>query len=125
MNTRTYYLRRSARISKLDHVTNKDSRKNEGKGKYLGKNIFRYSEHVLRKGDKRWPKTSRLWKPDGIRKQSRPKTTWKQNMVTEVQLRRLRFEYAEDRQLWSFGTGKCRDLYNPEDRLLVLLNSNQ
>ncbi|KAJ9582946.1 hypothetical protein L9F63_022707 [Diploptera punctata] len=108
------YLRRSARKSKLEHVTNNEIRNimeaeeniieriEEKKLKWLG--------HVLRMEDERWPKQLYQWHPTRRRKRGRQKLTWKENMKTLMQARGLSIEDAQDHRLWRFGTGRWQQL---------------
>jgi hypothetical protein len=63
------YLRRSARVSRLEHVSNEEIRKRmdvEGSAiERIQKGGLNWSGHVLRMRDERWPQQMYKWKPQG------------------------------------------------------------
>jgi hypothetical protein len=104
------YLRRSARLFRLEHISNQEirTRMNAEESiidiiKNKGLNWF---GHVLRMEEDRWPKQLYQWKPPGKRKQGRPKKSWREEMMTTMQSRGLNTEYAQDRRLWRIGMGR-------------------
>jgi hypothetical protein len=104
------YLRRSARVSRLEHMNNEEIRKRmdaeESAIERIQKRGLNWFGHVLRMGNERWPQQMYKWKPPGKRKRERPKNSWFEGIVTAMKNRGLAFEDAQDRQLWKMGTGR-------------------
>jgi hypothetical protein len=71
------YLRRSARVSRLEHISNEEIRKRmdvEGSAiERIQKRGLNWFGHALRTGDERWPQQMYKWKPPEKRKRGRPK----------------------------------------------------
>jgi hypothetical protein len=105
-----FHIYRSARVSRLEHISNEEIRKRmdveESAIERIQKRGLNCSGHVLRMGDERWPQQMYKWKPPGKRKPGRPKKSRLKGMVTEMKNRGLTFEDAQDRQLWKMGTGR-------------------
>jgi hypothetical protein len=61
------YLRRSARVSRLEHMSNEEIRRRmaaeESAIERKQKRGLNWSGHVLRMGDERWPQQMYKWKP--------------------------------------------------------------
>jgi hypothetical protein len=98
------YLRRSARISRLDKIRNEAIRTKMG----IKKNIvqeteeqqLRWSGHVKRMKDGKIVKQVAEWKPQGKRKRGRPIDTRKDGIRESIKRRELKDEECMDRDLW-------------------------
>jgi hypothetical protein len=90
------YLRRSARISRMDKIRNEAIRTKMG----IKKNIVQETEeqqlrwygHVKRMEDGKIVKQVAEWKPQRKRKRGRPIKTWKDGMRESVKRRELKDE---------------------------------
>jgi hypothetical protein len=103
------YLRRSVRVSRLEHISNQEIRTRMNAEESI---IYRIKNkglnwfgHVLRMEEERWPKQLNLWKPPGKRKR-RPNKSWREEMMTAMRSRGLNIEDAQDRRLWRIGMGR-------------------
>jgi hypothetical protein len=104
------YLRRSARVSRLEHISNQEIRTRLNAEESIIDRIknkgLNWFGHVLRMEEERWPKQLYQWKPPGKRKRGRPSKSWREEMMTAMQSRGLSIEDAQDRRLWRTGTGR-------------------
>jgi hypothetical protein len=106
------YLRRSARVSRLEHISNQEIRTRMNAEESI---IYRIKNkglswfgHVLRMEEERWPKQLYQWKPPGKRKRGRPRKSRRKEMMAAMQSRGLNIEDAQDRRLWRIVTGRQR-----------------
>jgi hypothetical protein len=98
------YLRRSARISRMDNIRNEAIRTKIG----IKKNIVQETEeqqlgwcdHVKRMEDGKTVKQVAEWKLQGKRKRGRPVNTWTDGIRESVKRRELKDEECMDRDLW-------------------------
>ena len=85
-------------------ISNKDLWKVTGQ-EYINfeirKRKFSWIGHTLRKEDGEIPKAALLWNPQGNRKRSRPRNSWRRSVIKEAgrSWNELRF-LAADRQKW-------------------------
>jgi hypothetical protein len=104
------YLRRSARVSRLQHISNQEIRTRMNAEERIIDRIknkgLNWFGHVLRMDEERWPKQLYQWKPPEKRKRRRPKKSWREEMMTAMQSSGLNIEDAQDRRLWRIGTGR-------------------
>jgi hypothetical protein len=104
------YLRRSVRVSRLEHISNQEIRTRMNAEESIIDRIKNkgpsWFGHVLRMEEERWPKQLYQWKPPGKRKRGRPNKSWREEVMTTVQSRGLNIEDAQDRWLWRTGTGR-------------------
>jgi hypothetical protein len=104
------YLRRSARASRLEHISNQEIRTRmnaeESIIDTIKNNGLNWFGQVLRIEEKRWPQQLYQWKPPGKRKRGRPKKSWREEMMTAMQSSGLNIEDAQHRRLWRIGTGR-------------------
>jgi hypothetical protein len=104
------YLRRSARVSRLEHVSNQEIRTRMNAEESIIDRIknkgLNWFGHLLKMEVDRWPKQLYQWKPPGKRKRGRPNKSWREEMMTAMQSRRLNIEDAQDRRLWRIRTGR-------------------
>jgi hypothetical protein len=103
-------LRRSARVSRLEHISNQEIRTRMNAEKSIIDRIknkgLKWFGHVLRMEEERWPKQLYHWKPPGKRKRGRPRKSWREEMMPAMQSRGLSIEDAQDRRLWRTDTGR-------------------
>ena len=71
------YLRRSARVSRLDHIKNQEIRNRMDAEETVLERIERkglqWFGHLMRMDEGRWPKQIYEWKPPGRRRRGKPK----------------------------------------------------
>jgi hypothetical protein len=71
------FLRRSGRVSRLEHISNQEIRTRMNAEESIIDRIknkgLSWFGHVLRMEEERWPKQLYQWKPPGKRKRGRPK----------------------------------------------------
>jgi hypothetical protein len=98
------YLRRSARISRMDKIRNEAIRTKMGINKNIVQEIekqqLRCYSHVKRMEDGKIVKQVAEWKPQGKRKRGRPFNTWKDGIRESMKRRELKDEECMDRDLW-------------------------
>lgn len=106
------YLRRSAGISKRDHITNEEIRnKMKAQETVLDRielGSLKWFGHLMRMEESRWPSRIFRWKPPGRRKKGRPRRSWNEGIRAAMEARGLTAEDAEDRVAWRIGTGRRR-----------------
>ena len=108
-------LRRSARISKLDRKTNEYIRgKMDAQDMILDditrKQLIWYG-HVERMDPTRLPKIMIHLKPEGRKKQGRPRRTWKDGIYTAMNERDLRMGEWNNRRQWNMAVGRRRQAF--------------
>jgi hypothetical protein len=89
------YLRRSARISRMDKIINEAIRTKMGKKKNIVQEIeeqLRWYGHVKRMEGGKTVKQVAEWKPQGKRKRGRPINTWKDGIRESMKRRELKEE---------------------------------
>jgi hypothetical protein len=111
-------LRRSAKISKLDGITNEYIRgKMDAQGTILDdiirKQLIWYG-HVDRMDPTRLPKIIISWKHEG-KKRGRPRRTWRDGIVTAMSERGLRMGEWSNRRHWSMEVGRRRQTFQNRD----------
>jgi hypothetical protein len=98
------YLRRSARISRMDKIRNEAIRTKMGIKKNIVQEIeeqqLRWSGHVKRMEDGKIVRRVAEWKPQGKRKRGRPINTWTDGIRESMKRRELKDEECRDRDLW-------------------------
>jgi hypothetical protein len=99
------YLRRSARISRMDKIRNEAIRTKMGTKKNIMQEIeeqqLRWYGHVKRMEDGKTVKQVAEWKPQGEKKRGRPvNNTWKDGIRKSMKRRELKDEECMDRDLW-------------------------
>jgi hypothetical protein len=104
-------LRRSARTSKPDRKSNEIIRgKMDAQDMILDeitrKQVIWYG-HVERMDPTRLPKIMIHWEPEGRKKRSRPRRTWKEGIYRAMKERDLRMGEWNRRQ-WSMAAGRRR-----------------
>jgi hypothetical protein len=104
------YLRRSARVSRLEHISNQEIRIRMNAEESITDRIknkgLNWFGHVLKMEEERWSKQIYQWKPPWKSKRGRPNKSWREEMMTAMQSRGLNIEDAQDRRLWRTGTGR-------------------
>ncbi|XP_044757686.1 uncharacterized protein LOC123315839 [Coccinella septempunctata] len=102
------YLRRSARTSRLQHVTNDSIRDRlQAKETVMDRieiRSLRWFGHLKRMPEYRWPR--RLWVPPGRRKRGRPRRSWNEGVYQSMEQRQLNVELTQDREAWRRGLGR-------------------
>jgi hypothetical protein len=97
------YLRRSARISRLDKIRNEAIRTKTGIRKNIVQEIeeqLRWYGHVKRKEEGKIVKHFAEWNPQGKRKRGRPIDTLKDGIRDSMKRREFKNEGYMDRDLW-------------------------
>jgi hypothetical protein len=98
------YLRRSARISRMDKIRNEAIRTKMGTKKNIVQEIeeqqLRWYGHVKRMEDGTIVKQVTELKPQGKRKRGRPINTWKDGIRESTKRRELKNQEYMDRDLW-------------------------
>lgn len=106
------YLRRSARISRLERRTNVEVRDimdaRETVIDRIERRGLKWFGHILRMPEGRWPKRIFRWRPPGRRKRGRPRRSWNEGIRNAMEARDLEEEDAMDRTAWRWGTGMQR-----------------
>jgi Reverse transcriptase (RNA-dependent DNA polymerase) len=104
------YLRRSCRISRMEHIRNDTIRQKIGMKDTVIERIetrqLVWYGHVMRMGEQRWPKKALEYVPRNRRKKGRPRTTWKQNVEKAMSSRDLEENECWDRKMWRVKCGK-------------------
>lgn len=108
------FLRRSCRVSKLEHITNEEIRNRMNIDSTIvdtieQKRLIWYG-HVKRMPLERWPRKMYEWIPPQRRKRGRPRITWSQGTKVAMEARGLREEDVEDREEWRRGTERRRQM---------------
>jgi hypothetical protein len=97
------YLRRSARISRMDKIRNEAIKTKMGIKKNIVQEIeeqqLRWYGHVKRMEDGKTVKQVAEWKPQGKRKRGRPINTWKDGIRESMKRRVLKDEECMDQDL--------------------------
>jgi hypothetical protein len=108
-------LRRSARISKLDRKTNEYIRGKMDAQDIILDNITRkqliWYSHVKGMDATRLPRIMIHWKPEGRKKRSRPRRTWKDGIYTAMNGRDLRMGEWNNRRQWNMKVGRRRQTF--------------
>jgi hypothetical protein len=98
------YLRRSARISRMDKIRNEAIRTKMGIKKNIVQEIekqqLRWYDHVKRMEDGKIVNQVAEWKPQGKRKRGRPVNTWKDGIRESMKRREIKDEEFMNRDLW-------------------------
>lgn len=104
------FWRRSARISKLQHIPNITIREIMNVEKTILDHIqekqLSWYGHVQRMSEHRIPKQIMNWNPLEHRKRGRPKMTWIKGINKAMSTRNLRPGDWEDRDKWRLGTAR-------------------
>ena len=104
------FWRRSAGISRLDHIRNDDIRRTMGTEETIIDTIERkrlaWYGHLERMNEDRWPKKVWRWIPPGRRKRGRPLRRWKMDVREAMDTKGLQEGDWEDRQLWRLRSEK-------------------
>jgi hypothetical protein len=67
--------------------------------------------HVERMDPTRLSKIMKLWKPEGRKKRSRPRRTWKDALYTAMNERDIRIGEWNNRKQWNVAVGKRRQTF--------------
>jgi hypothetical protein len=67
--------------------------------------------HVERMDPTRLPKIMINWKPEGRKKQDRPRRTWKDGIYTATRERGLRMGEWNNRRQWNMEVGRRRQTF--------------
>lgn len=106
------FWRRSARVSRLDHIRNERIREMMNVETDMVQQIqhkqLQWYGHVERMQDERIPKMVMKWCPRERRRRGRPKTTWMQGIRKAMSARDLNDGDWNDRQRWRVETGRRR-----------------
>ncbi|XP_030767681.1 uncharacterized protein LOC115891369 [Sitophilus oryzae] len=106
------YLRRSARVSKLDRVRNVEIRAKMDATQTIVDRVeqrgLKWFGHLLRMEHQRWPYRIYSWSPPGKRKRGRPRRSWNEAIRRAMEDRNLEEEDVLDRNRWRLGVGMRR-----------------
>jgi hypothetical protein len=98
------YLRRPARISRMDRIRNETIGTKMGMKKNILQEIeeqqLRWCGHVMRMDDCRPARQVAERNPQGKRRRGRPVNTWKDGIRDSMQRRNLKDEECFDREIW-------------------------
>lgn len=98
------YLRRSARVSRIQRISNDEIRRRMKTTTTVIDRIkirgLRWFGHLMRMNDNRWPKRVFCWMPPGRRKRGRPRRSWNEGIRKEMDRRQLNEEMTQDRKAW-------------------------
>lgn len=98
------YLRRSARVSRLQRITNEEIRQKMHAQDTIIDRIERnglvWFGHLMRMDDNRWPKKLFRWVPPGKKKRGRPRRSWNEGIRRAMNERNLDEEMAQNREAW-------------------------
>lgn len=101
-------LRRSMRISRLQHVRNtyirQEMEAEETVIDRIEKGSLQWYGHVQRMSEERWPKCTLNWMVPGRRKRGRARRTWYEGIHAAMMKRGMEEGQWEDRNLWKAGT---------------------
>lgn len=104
------YLRRSARTSRLQHVTNEVIRDRLHARESVLDRIeirsLRWFGHLMRMPEHRWPRRMFEWVPPGRKKRGRPRRSWNEGIRQSMEQRQLDVEMTQDREAWRMGLGR-------------------
>lgn len=104
------YLRRSAGISKMEHIPNQEIRNIMHAEETVVDRIqirgLKWFGHLLRMDENRWPQRIFKWTPPGRRKRGRPRRSWNEGMRKAMQRHGLEEEDALNRNRWRLATGR-------------------
>jgi hypothetical protein len=67
--------------------------------------------HVERMGPTRLPNIMIHWKPEGRKKQGRPRRTWKDGMYTAMNERDLRMGEWNNQMQWNMAVRRCHQTF--------------
>ena len=67
--------------------------------------------HVERMDPTRLPRIMIHWKPEGSKKQGRPRRTWKDGIYTAMNGRDLRMGEWKNRRQWNMKVGRRRQMF--------------
>lgn len=103
-------MRRSSRISRLQHIPNTIIKEKMGMHEDIVDRIeerrLMWYGHLLRMERERWPLKIWNWDPPGRRRRGRPRRTWSQGVEEAMVGRQLCPEDVFDRATWRAGCGK-------------------
>ena len=106
------FLRRSCRISRLEHVRNEVIRERAKVVKSIiddiDKKQLTWFGHVKRMEERRWPRKILDWGPPERRKRGRPRRSWRENVQEAMDARELDENTCYDRKKWKLGAEKRR-----------------
>lgn len=98
------FARRSCRISRIEHKTNKEIKEKmkieETIIDGIEKRRLMWYGHVRRMGTDRWPLRVWEWVPKERRKKGRPRNTWKKGVTEAMVNRQIEEETWQDREEW-------------------------
>ena len=104
------YLRRSCRVSKLEHIRNEEIRRRSGMEITVNNRIdtrqLIWYGHVMRMVKERWPRRVLNYTPCGNRRRGRPATTWFQGIAESMRSREIKEDEWMDRKGWRIKCGK-------------------
>jgi hypothetical protein len=115
-------LRKSARKSRMERIKNEHIKEIMGvKGKpdsmdSREKKIIQWYDHVKRMAEERVTKFIMNWIPGERRKRGRPRKTWMEGVQAAMTSRNLEPDQWRNREEWSLGSGRRRQLLNKPDR---------
>ncbi|XP_030761519.1 uncharacterized protein LOC115886486 [Sitophilus oryzae] len=104
------YLRRSARVSRLQRVRNEEIRNRTSAQETLIQRIekrgLRWFRHLMRMEDTRWPKRVFKWSPTGRHKRGRPRRSWNDGIRQAMRDRNIEEDLVYDRDGWRLRLGR-------------------
>ena len=114
LSTEMDFLRRSCRISRLEHVRNEVIRERAKVVKSIiddiDKKQLTWFGHVKRMEERRWPRKILEWDPPERRKRGRPRRSQRENVQEAMDARELDENTCYDRKKWKLGAEKRRQL---------------
>lgn len=110
LTTEMDFLRRSARVSRTEHVRNEEVRRRVKRETTIMEEIRRkqliWYGHVNRMSEDRLPKKVMEWIPRERKRRGRPRETWKKGIKRAMSERNLHDGDWEDRSQWKLGSGR-------------------
>ncbi|XP_030752232.1 uncharacterized protein LOC115879476 [Sitophilus oryzae] len=105
------YLRRSARVSRLQRVRNEEIRNRTSAQetviiRRIEKRSLRWFGHLMRMEDTRWPKRVFKWSPTGGNKRGRPRRSWNDGIRQAMRDRNIEEDLVYDRDGWRLRLGR-------------------
>lgn len=104
------YLRRSARVSRLQRVRNEEIRNRTSAQETVIQRIekrgLRWFGHLMRMEDTRWPKRVFKWSPTGRNKRGRPRRSWNDGIRQAMRDRNIEEDLVYDRDGWRLRLGR-------------------
>ena len=109
-------LRRSARKSRLERITNEhikemmEVKEDPDIIDIIERKRLQCYGHVKRMQEERLPKLIMEWIPEERRKRGRPRKTWMEEVQAAMEKRRLETDQWLNRKEWCLGSGRRRQL---------------